>query len=63
MVAIHSPSAEHEWAPAARAPLPAPPPAPRAVPVERRHRLPDRATCVRAAGWRCSWWRSPWWAC
>jgi Tfp pilus assembly protein FimV len=49
MVAIHSPSAEHEWLSGSPAPVPAPVRRshPRPVPVERRHRLPDRATRVR----------------
>jgi hypothetical protein len=49
MVAIHSPSAEHEWLAGSPVPAPAPTrrPHPRPVPVERRRRLPDRATRVR----------------
>ena len=48
MVAIHSPSAEHEWLTGSPAPTPAPTrrPDPRPVPAERR-RLPDRATRIR----------------
>jgi Tfp pilus assembly protein FimV len=49
MVAIHSPSAEHEWLSGSPAAAPAPTrrPHPRPVPVERPRRLPDRATRVR----------------
>jgi Tfp pilus assembly protein FimV len=49
MVAIHSPSAEHEWLTGSPAPIPAPTrrPDPRPAPAERRRRLPDRSTRIR----------------
>jgi hypothetical protein len=46
MVAIHNPSAEHDWFPAPTLPGIDPYPAPRPSDVPRR-RLPDRATRIR----------------